>query len=147
LAESFVAKVKVTLIDPANASAISESQAMVLPVKQLAGGKCTIEPQSGALTGNACLPQEAQSAVINIDGKEYLDIEVHLTGSRSSTVQFSPTLYNGYNQQDSFQLSSNQHLINIGGTVTQTKTTSLLGNNTPIDDQQNVSYGIEVLYP
>jgi len=151
-AETFTARVKVTLIDPANAAKISEQQAMHLPLKRLKNGHCSIDPATGILSGTVCSESTAQTSTINIDGQEALNIAVNLSESQSPELHFAPTLFNGQDQQNNFKLTTDEHTINIGGTVTQTSagfTKEKYTNKTSTYSQQSaqLNYGIEILYP
>jgi len=144
-AETFKASVKITLVDPNNSAQISAQQAMSLPIKVLKNGQCTIDPQTGKLDGNACTESQAQTSVINIEGAEALNIAINLSDTDSSDMHFSPKLYNGKNNQLNFALLTDQHPVNVGGTVTQSSALALKS----IRQTQNakLNYDIEVLYP
>ena len=80
-----------------------------------------------------------------IEGAEALNIAINLSDTDSSDMHFSPKLYNGKNNQLNFALLTDQHPVNVGGTVTQSSALALKS----IRQTQNakLNYDIEVLYP
>ncbi|KZY59135.1 hypothetical protein A3752_08430 [Oleiphilus sp. HI0081] len=147
-AESFKAKVKLTLVDPASVSAIgSTQQTLSMPVKKLDNSQCTIDPKSGSLQGNACLEPSVDTPQLDISGRAAQAISVKLSDSvtnseSAASLSFEPTLYNGYDQTENFQLSTSSHSVNIGGTIYQHNT-----SNSALNTQAVLQYGVEVLYP
>jgi len=144
-AETFNASVKITLVNPNNTAQISEQQAMSLPIKVIENGQCTLDPQSGKLSGNACASNQAKTSIINIDGAEALNIAINLSETDSNNLHFSPTLYNGKNNQHDFALLADQHPVNIGGTITQSSALAL--KRLRQNQNAQLNYGIEVVYP
>jgi len=144
-AETFKASVKITLVNPDNTAQISEQQTMNLPLRALDNGQCSIDPQSGKLSGNACASDQAQTSIINIDGAEALNVSVNLSSTNSGGIHFAPTFYNGKNNQADFALLGDQHPVNIGGTITQSSALAL--KNISQNQHAQLNYNIEVLYP
>ena len=150
-AESFRAQVKVMLIDPASLPAEDQTHTLSIPLKELESGRCEINAKTGSLSGNACLGSEIETPTLDLSGRASQDISIKLeTGhnaedQEAATLSFKPTLYNGQNQNENFQLTTSHHSINIGGEITQHP--KALATNTLAADSTNIHYGIEVLYP
>jgi len=152
-AESFIASVKVTLIDP---TTLNQEQLLHFgAVKTKPNGTCTIDPKNGERVGNACNNAQTETSVIKINGKRATPITINLNSSQSKVepsnnmrLVFSPTLFNGIDSQHEFILKNTHHAVNLGGTLTQT--VSSRDNSTP--EQSTVSvltlpYDVEVIYP
>lgn len=137
LAERFIGKVKVTLIDPATVSA--QEPLSFGPIKSTPGATCSMDPETGELIGSACISSQAETAQMNINGTENLSVSINLSDGESDQVQFQPAIYNGIDEAETFQLASEVHPINLGGTV---KVAS-----TPTSANSNINYDVEVLFP
>lgn len=135
--QSFTAKVTLTLVNPI--TLVEENAIDFGLINLIDGGQCDMSPDSGVLTGNACVAAAADKSVINISGTKGLAVSVNLSNSSAdSGIQFVPRLYNGANDHSSFVLDDYTHSINIGG--------SLLISNAATAGAKSLDYGVEVIY-
>ena len=137
IAESFTATVRLNLIDP---STLNQTQLLEFgSVKNIPNGHCTMEPLSGKLLGTSCSETIANPPKLTINGQKALNMSVNLSDTRSESVYFQPTLYNGFNYLNEFRLSKAVHPILLGGTVRQ--------NSTLIKRDTVLNYDVEIIYP
>ena len=148
-AESFRATVKLKLVAPSSVESEEYTrQTISIPVKQLSNSSCTIDAKSGSTQGESCVEPSIDTPVIGINGRAAQDISVKLSESSAQEtsglagLSFEPSLYNGHNQEENFQLNTHSHDIRIGGTIFQHELA-----NKALSSKQALQYGIEVLYP
>ena len=148
LAESFRAQVKVTLIDPANVSLQEQEQTLSVALKKQENRACEIAPENGLMTGNACLETSTTPSTLNVNGRASQAISVKLEAgynaidTSAASISFEPTLYNGQDREENFQLSASNHTIKVGGKVVQH---DVLSPTSQLNE--NILYNVEILYP
>lgn len=151
LAESFRAQVKVKLIDPANITLQEQDQAISVALIKQENSSCEIAPENGAMTGNSCIETNTAPSTLNLNGRTSQAISVKLesgynaSDASNASISFEPTLYNGQNREENFQLSASNHTINVGGRIVQHDTLSASTEQTQLNE--NIHYNVEVLYP